>query len=73
MPARTISPLELSNDIGGDVDLGASEAGDVVLSHVNVRAVEAVRLLMIAFLDLERLMKVIPSAWRPSPSQSERG
>jgi hypothetical protein len=43
-----------------DVDLGASEPGEVPLSHVSARAVEAVRLLMINSLNLETLMKVIP-------------
>ena len=43
-----------------DVDLGASEPGEVPLSHVSARAVEAVRLLMINSLNLEPLMKVIP-------------
>lgn len=49
------------------VDLGASEAGAVLFSHVSARAVEAVRLLMIDLLDLETLMKVIPSAWTTVP------
>jgi len=61
MPARIISPLDISSDVGVDVDLRASEAGEVLLSHLSARAVEAVRLLMIALLDLETLMKVIPS------------
>ncbi len=43
------------------VDLGASAAGEVLLSHVNARAVEPVCLLMTDLLDLETLMKVIPS------------
>ena len=42
-------------------DLRASGAGEVLLSHVSARAVEAVCLLMIDSLDLKRLMKVIPS------------
>jgi hypothetical protein len=42
-------------------DLGASAAGEVLLSHVSARAVEAVCLLMTDSLDLETLMKVIPS------------
>ena len=73
VPARMNSPLEISGGIRGDVDLGASDAGEVLLSHLSVRAVEAVRLLMIDLLDLETLMKVIPSRGRPCPSQSERG
>ena len=43
-----------------DVDLRASEVGEVPLSHVSARAVEAVRLLMINSLSRETLMKVIP-------------
>ena len=42
-------------------DLRASGAGEVLLSHVSARAVEAVCLLMIDSLDLKMLMKVIPS------------
>lgn len=42
-------------------DVRASGAGEVLLSHVSARAVEAVCLLMIDSLDLKRLMKVIPS------------
>ena len=61
------SPLEISSGIRVDVDLGASEAADVLLSHLSVRAVEAIRLLMIDLLDLETLMKVIPSAWTTVP------
>jgi hypothetical protein len=49
------------------VDLGASEARAVPFSHVSARAIEAVRLLMIDLLDLETLMKVIPSAWTTVP------
>ena len=49
------------------VDLGASEAGAGLFNHVSARAVEAVRLLMIDLLDLETLMKVIPSAWTTVP------
>ena len=49
------------------VDLGAPEAGAVLFSHDSARAVEAVRLLMIDLLDLETLMKVIPSAWTTVP------
>ena len=36
-----------ADDMRVDVDLGASEAEEVPLSHVSARAVEAVRLLMI--------------------------
>jgi hypothetical protein len=67
VPARMNSPLEISGGIRGDVDLGASDAGEVLLSHLSVRAVEAIRLLMIDLLDLETLMKVIPSAWTTVP------
>jgi hypothetical protein len=49
-----------ADDLRVDVDLGASEAEEVPLSHVSARAVEAVRLLMINSLNLETLMKVIP-------------
>jgi len=56
-----------------DVDLGASETGEAPLSHVSARAVEAVHLLMTNPLNLETLMKVIPSAWTTVRSQSERG
>ena len=65
--ARMNSPLEISGGIRVDVDLGASEAAEVLLSHLSVRAVEAIRLLMIDLLDLETLMKVIPSAWTTVP------
>ena len=61
------SPLEISSGIRVDVDLGASGAAEVLLSHLSVRAVEAIRLLMIDLLDLETLMKVIPSAWTTVP------
>jgi hypothetical protein len=49
-----------ARDMRVDVDVGASGAGEVPLSHVSARAVEAVRLLMIISLNLEMLMKVIP-------------
>jgi len=49
-----------ARNMTADVDLGASDAGEVPLSHVSARAVEAVRLLMINSLNLETLMKVIP-------------
>ncbi len=43
-----------------DADLGSAQAGEVFLSHVSARAIEAVCFLMINSLDLETLMKVIP-------------
>ena len=43
-----------------DADRGAPQAGEVFLSHVSARAVEAVCLLMIDSLDLETLMEVVP-------------
>ena len=43
-----------------DADFGAAQAGEVFLSHVSARAIEAVCLLMIDSLDLETLMNVIP-------------
>ena len=49
------------------VGLGASEAGEVLLSHVSARAVEAVCLLTIDFLELETFMRGIPSAWTTVP------
>jgi hypothetical protein len=39
-----------------DADLGATEPGDVVFSHVSARAIEAVCLLMLDSLDLETLI-----------------
>jgi hypothetical protein len=39
-----------------DTDLCASQAGEVLLSHVSARAIEAVCFLMINSLDLETLM-----------------
>jgi len=35
MPARIISPLDISSDVGVDVDLRASEAGEVLLVFTN--------------------------------------
>lgn len=72
VPARLNSPLDISSDVifsimGVDVDLSASEAREVLLSHLSARAVDAVRLLIIALLDLEMLMKVIPSASTTAP------
>jgi hypothetical protein len=40
--------------------LGAAQPGEVFLSHVNARAIEAVCLLMADALDRETLMRVIP-------------
>ena len=51
-----------ANDMRVDVDLGASEAEEVPLSHVSARAVEAVRLLMINSLNLETLMRFTQNA-----------
>ena len=42
-----------------DADFCASQAQEVLLSHVSARAIEAVCFLMINSLDLEPLMKVI--------------
>ena|SRR5215471_1479105 len=57
--------LRISEEIrAGDVmvnsDLGAAQPGEVVLSHVSARAIEAVCLLMVDSLDLETLMQIIP-------------
>ena len=49
-----------SRDVMMNTDFGSSKAGEVLLSHVSARAIEAVCLLMIDSLDLETLMKVIP-------------
>jgi hypothetical protein len=43
-----------------DADFCASQAGEVFLSHVSARAIEAVCLLMVDSLDLEMLMQTIP-------------
>ena len=43
-----------------DADLGSSKAGEVLLSHVSARAIEAVCLLTDVAFDLETLMQVIP-------------
>jgi hypothetical protein len=43
-----------------DAVFGATEPGEVFLSHVSASAIEAVCLLMADSLDLETLMKVIP-------------
>jgi hypothetical protein len=43
-----------------NADLGAALAGEVLLSHVSARAIEAVCLLMLNSLDRETLMQVIP-------------
>jgi hypothetical protein len=53
----------VAEEIGTDdmrVDVGASEAEEMPLSHISARAVEAVRLLMINSLNLETLMRFIP-------------
>jgi hypothetical protein len=39
-----------------DADLGSSKAGEVLLSHVSARAIEAVCLLMVDSFDLETLI-----------------
>jgi hypothetical protein len=49
-----------ARDLVVNADLGATEAGEVFLSHVSASAIEAVCLLMIDSLDLETLMKVVP-------------
>jgi hypothetical protein len=41
-------------------DLGAPQTGEIFLSQINARAIEAVCLLMVASLDLETLMWVVP-------------
>jgi hypothetical protein len=43
-----------------NADLGAVQAGEVFLSHVSARAIDAVCLLMLNSLDRETLMEVIP-------------
>lgn len=48
--------------MGMDADLGASQPGEVFLSHVSASAIEAVCLLMVDSLDLETLMKVVQDA-----------
>jgi hypothetical protein len=42
-----------------DTDLGSAEPGEVFLSHVSARAIEAVCLLMVDSLDLETLMQIV--------------
>ena len=49
-----------ARDVVVDADFGATEPGEVFLSHVSASAIEAVCLLMVDSLDLETLMKVIP-------------
>jgi hypothetical protein len=39
-----------------DADFGSSKAGEVLLSHVSARAIEAVCLLMVDSFDLETLI-----------------
>lgn len=46
-------------DVMMDADLGASEADDVLLSHVSASAIAAVCLLMIDSLDRETLMECV--------------
>jgi hypothetical protein len=43
-----------------NADLGPAQAGEVFLSHVSARAIEAVCLLMVDSLNLETLMQTIP-------------
>lgn len=45
-----------AGDVTMNSDLGAAQAGEVFLSQVNARAIEAVCLLMANPLDLETLM-----------------
>jgi hypothetical protein len=45
-----------SRDVMMDADFGSSQAGELLLSHVSARAIEAVCLLMVDSLDLETLM-----------------
>ena len=45
-----------SRDVMTDADFGSSQAGEVLLSHVSARAIEAVCLLMVDSFDLETLM-----------------
>jgi len=49
-----------TRDVVVDADFGATEPGEVFLSHVSASAIEAVCLLMVDSFDLETLMKVIP-------------
>jgi hypothetical protein len=49
-----------ARDVVVDADFGATEPGEVFLSHVSASAIEAVCLLMIDSLDLETLMKAFP-------------
>ena len=49
-----------TGDVVVNSNPGTMPAAEVFLSHVSARAIEAVCLLMIASLDLETLMKVIP-------------
>jgi hypothetical protein len=49
-------------DVMVDADFGASEAWEVLLSHVSASAIEAVCLLMIDSLDLEAIMQIV--LWR---------
>jgi hypothetical protein len=45
-----------SRDVMTDADFGSSQAGEVLLSHVSARAIEAVCLLMVDSFGLETLM-----------------
>jgi hypothetical protein len=49
-----------SSDMMVDSDLGAAKPGEVFLSHVSARAIEAVCLLTVDSFDLETLMQIIP-------------
>jgi hypothetical protein len=60
-PRRLLRVPEMrTGDRVGDADPGAAQAGDVFLSHVSARAIEAVCLLMVDSLDFETLMSIIP-------------
>jgi hypothetical protein len=45
---------------GAMFDLGAPQTGEILLSHINARAIEAVCRLMVASLDFETLMCMVP-------------
>jgi hypothetical protein len=51
-----------SGDVPVNADPGAAQAGEVLLSHVSARAIEAVCLLMLNSLDRETLMQVTHAA-----------
>ena len=44
----------------GNGDRGAPQTGEIFLSQISARAIEAVCLLMVASLDFETLMSVVP-------------